>query len=249
MDLIIFLFITLNTSFTYCISLNESTLETLANNFKIISKRESRLGKGFELVKGTLIQGFEKIQSNYTRDCMPGSFFYNDTCIFISKPKQKLSWIKAERLCRRLPFNTTFLIFENDHKLDAVRKELVKLRHKEDPYDPLKFLIGFRYKNNGWKWVNDKPLNSTDLKLGKYWNDWSGTDGLCGSISLFRTNRLEMRSTDCKSTSHRFMCEYKFNPCFKSDICGQNGRCINLYMKTYCECTMFYEGKYCEKCK
>lgn len=78
---------------------------------------------------------------------MPDSFYYNGTCIFISKPSQKLSWIKAERLCRRLPLQSKFLIFENDHKFEFVRKQLIKLRLEEDPFDPLKFSIGFRYTN------------------------------------------------------------------------------------------------------
>lgn len=78
---------------------------------------------------------------------MPNSFYYNGSCIFISNSNQKLSWSKAERFCRRLPLESNFLIFENDHKFEAIRKELIKLRLKEDPFDPLKFSIGFRYNN------------------------------------------------------------------------------------------------------
>jgi hypothetical protein len=35
-----------------------------------------------------------------------------------------------------------------------------------------------------------------------------------------------------------------------NDICGAHGRCVNLYYKFYCDCqaSMFYEGKYCDKC-
>ncbi|RNA42144.1 hypothetical protein BpHYR1_032422 [Brachionus plicatilis] len=139
---------------------------------------------------------------------MPNSFYYNGSCIFISKSNQKLSWLKAERFCRRLPLQSKFLIFENDHKFETVRKELIKLRLEEDPFDPLKFSIGFRYINEHWRWINDQLLNTTDLKLGKYWNDWNGSEGLCGSIFLYRSNRIEMRSTDCLTSSYRFMCEY-----------------------------------------
>lgn len=78
---------------------------------------------------------------------MPDSFFYNGSCIFISNYNQKLSWLEAERFCRRLPLESKLLIFENDHKFETVRKKLIELRLKEDPFDPLKFSIGFRYYN------------------------------------------------------------------------------------------------------
>ena len=36
-----------------------------------------------------------------------------------------------------------------------------------------------------------------------------------------------------------------------NDVCGTRGKCVNLYYKFYCDCSMsyFFEGKYCEKCK
>lgn len=39
------------------------------------------------------------------------------------------------------------------------------------------------------------------------------------------------------------------NPCYENDVCGKYGRCVNLYQKFYCDCsvTIFYEGKYCER--
>jgi hypothetical protein len=75
---------------------------------------------------------------------MPNSVFYNGTCIYISGRKEKLSWVHAERFCRRLPLNTTFAIFQNDHKYEFVRKEIAKLREKENPSDQLVFYVGFK---------------------------------------------------------------------------------------------------------
>jgi hypothetical protein len=36
-----------------------------------------------------------------------------------------------------------------------------------------------------------------------------------------------------------------------NNICGEHGKCVNLYYKSYCDCSvgLFWEGKYCEKCK
>lgn len=76
---------------------------------------------------------------------MPGSFFYNGSCIYISKQHEKLHWTRAERFCRRLPLNATLLTIENEQKLEAIRQELIKLRKKEFPRDLLTFSIGFRY--------------------------------------------------------------------------------------------------------
>lgn len=76
---------------------------------------------------------------------MPGSVFYNGTCIFISSKRQKLSWIHSERFCRKLPLNTTFLVLQNNHKYEFIRKEIIKIREKENPIDQLVFFIGFKY--------------------------------------------------------------------------------------------------------
>ena len=79
---------------------------------------------------------------------MPGSVFYNGTCIFVSSKRQKLSWIHAERFCRKLPLNTSFLLFENNHKFEFIRNEMIRLRERENPIDQLVFYVGFRYQNS-----------------------------------------------------------------------------------------------------
>ena len=79
---------------------------------------------------------------------MPGSFYYNGTCLYFSTRNEKLSWLLAERFCRKLPFNTSLLVIENDAKLEFVRKSLVKIKQVENPPDQLVFLIGF-YQRDG----------------------------------------------------------------------------------------------------
>jgi hypothetical protein len=59
-----------------------------------------------------------------------------------------------------------------------------------------------------WKWVNNKSLTETNLTLGRYWWDWTGSHGDCGSIALLKNNEIIMRSSPCLSTSGRFICEY-----------------------------------------
>ena len=81
-------------------------------------------------------------------ECMPNSLFYNGTCIYISRKREKLSWKHAERFCRKLPLNTSFLILENEHKLDFLRREIHKLREIEHPNDQLVFSIGFNYSRS-----------------------------------------------------------------------------------------------------
>ncbi len=100
-----------------------------------------------------------------------------------------------------------------------------------------------------WKWVSNQSLQSVNLTLGRYWWDWGGSHGDCGSLALVKTNEVIMRSAPCFTTSGRFMCEYSLNPCYMNDICGPNGKCVNLYYKFHCDCSnsMFYTGKYCEK--
>lgn len=82
-----------------------------------------------------------------------------------------------------------------------------------------------------------------------------------------------MRSAPCTSMQGRFICQYSkllniiflitlifklinktkkaLNPCYMNNICGEHGKCVNLYYKSYCDCSvgLFWEGKYCEKCK
>ena len=76
---------------------------------------------------------------------MPGSVFYNGSCFYFSSKRQKLSWLHAERFCRKLPLNTSFLTVKNDHQYDMLRNEIMRIRTKESPVDQLVFYIGFRY--------------------------------------------------------------------------------------------------------
>ena len=78
-------------------------------------------------------------------ECMPGSILYNGTCYYFSRKKEKLSWTNAERFCRKLPLNTSFLTIENDHQYEMLKKEVIRLRDKEQPEDQLVFYIGFRF--------------------------------------------------------------------------------------------------------
>ena len=118
-----------------------------------IGKRDlsSSVGKSFQLLEGQLIDGLEKMQSAMVKkklNCMPRSIFYNGSCIYISGKHEKLSWKRAERFCRKLPLNTSFLIIQNEHKMDFVRRELVRLREKELPTDQLQFYIGFNFSKS-----------------------------------------------------------------------------------------------------
>jgi hypothetical protein len=76
---------------------------------------------------------------------MPGSVLYNGTCYYFTRSKEKLSWINAERFCRKLPLNASFLTIENDHQYEMLKKEVIRLRDKENPEDQLVFYIGFRF--------------------------------------------------------------------------------------------------------
>ncbi len=88
-------------------------------------------------------------------DCMPGSYAYNGTCIYFSTTNQKLSWIQAERFCKSLPLNTSFLIIQNEHQYEFIRRKLIKLKEKENPIDQLVFLIGiYKIKGNSIKKYN-----------------------------------------------------------------------------------------------
>ena len=114
--------------------------------FKRRAKRESSLGSSFFLVQGQLIDGLERIQTAMGKkmlECMPRSVFYNGSCIYISGRHEKLSWKHAERFCRKLPLNTSFLVIQNDHKMEFIRREIMKLRELEAPNDQLTFNIGF----------------------------------------------------------------------------------------------------------
>jgi hypothetical protein len=142
----------LNSSLNHTNFLNVSNKNNNNDTMKLSVKRNTLSETGgktiFNVLKKDLIDGLEKMQSSINKrglECMPGSVFYNGTCIFISSKRQKLSWVHAERFCRRLPLNTTFLVLQNDHKSEFIRRELTKLREKENPLDPLLFYIGFRY--------------------------------------------------------------------------------------------------------
>ena len=76
---------------------------------------------------------------------MPGSVFYNGTCIYFSNKRQKLSWLHAERFCRKLPLDTTFLTIRNDHEFEMLKREIIKIAQKEKPTDQLVFYVGFRF--------------------------------------------------------------------------------------------------------
>ena len=56
--------------------------------------------------------------------------------------------------------------------------------------------------------MNNVSLIKSNISLGKYWWDWSGSHGDCGSLALLKSNELIMRSAPCFSTANRFMCEY-----------------------------------------
>lgn len=99
---------------------------------------------GFDLIKNDLIDKYTDTQSHLS-ECMPGSVFYNGTCIYFSSRRQKLSWLHAERFCRRLPLETTFLTVKNDHEFEMLKREIIKIAQKENPVDQLVFYIGFRF--------------------------------------------------------------------------------------------------------
>lgn len=79
---------------------------------------------------------------------MTGSYEYNGTCIYFSQKTEKLSWLGAEKFCRKLPLNTSFLKIENDHHLEFLRRIMVKIKEKENPQDQLVFLVGFFERNS-----------------------------------------------------------------------------------------------------
>jgi hypothetical protein len=74
---------------------------------------------------------------------MSGAYEYNKTCIYFSKPNQKLTWLGAEKFCRKLPLNTSFLTIKNEHHLEFLRRVLVRVKEKENPRDQLNFFVGF----------------------------------------------------------------------------------------------------------
>ena len=96
------------------------------------------------MLKEDLLDKYTNVQSHLS-ECMPGSVFYNGTCIYFSSKRQKLSWLHAERFCRKFPVETTFLVIKNDHEYEMLRREIIRIAHKENPADPLVFYVGFRY--------------------------------------------------------------------------------------------------------
>lgn len=182
--------------------------EKKLNKRNIFASFDSRT---FKLIEKQLIYSYEKFGDELKKRniiCMPRSVPYNGTCIYISGKREKLSWKNAERFCRKLPFNTSLLKIENDHKYEFIHNQIIKLRQKENPIDQLVFLIGFNYTQNGWKWVNNRSLASMNLSLSNYWWDWRASHGHCGSLALLWNNDLVMRSAPCTTMTGRFMCEY-----------------------------------------
>ena len=105
----------------------------------------------FQVFKGELVDAWQYLQSKMGEknlDCMPNSLFYNGTCIYISRKIEKLSWKHAERFCRKLPLNTSFATIDNEHKLEFLKREILKLREVEKPTDQLVFYIGFNYSRS-----------------------------------------------------------------------------------------------------
>lgn len=76
---------------------------------------------------------------------MPGSVFYNGTCIYISKEDEKLSWADSEEFCKSLPLNASLLIIQNGHKLEFLKNEIIKIKELENSIDHLRFYAGFKY--------------------------------------------------------------------------------------------------------
>ena len=124
-------------------------------------RRETVMGSGdsffqgtvFQLAQTHLIDSFEKLQKamgSKNLECMPQSVFYNGTCIYISSKHQKLSWKHAERFCRKLPLNTSFVVIQNEHKYKFLLKELIKIREKEKPTDQIVFYVGFNYSKSNF---------------------------------------------------------------------------------------------------
>ena len=64
------------------------------------------------------------------------------------------------------------------------------------------------FNKDEWKWANNQSLKNTNLTLGKYFWDWTGSHGDCGSIALLKNNELVMRSAPCTSMQGRFICQY-----------------------------------------
>jgi len=79
---------------------------------------------------------------------MNGSYEYNKTCVYFSTINQKLTWLGAEKFCRKLPLNTSFLTIKNEHHLEFLRRILVRIKEKEKPRDQLVFLVGFYERNS-----------------------------------------------------------------------------------------------------
>jgi hypothetical protein len=48
-----------------------------------------------------------------------------------------------------MPLNSSLLIIKNDMQLESIKKELIKIKIREEPLDEIVFLIGF-YEKNGF---------------------------------------------------------------------------------------------------
>ena len=77
---------------------------------------------------------------------MIGSEYYNGSCIYFSKISERLSWISAEKFCRKLPLNMSLLVIENDHHMEFLRKQLLKIKQIESSQDQISFMVGLYIK-------------------------------------------------------------------------------------------------------
>lgn len=144
-------------------------------------------------------------------DCMPGSIFYNGSCYYFSRDIEKLTWIRSEKFCRKIPLNTSLLIIQNNKEFEFIRRNLLRIKQEENYAEQLVYNIGFHYSMNDWKWLNNKTfssLNSSVLNLTNYWSDWRNSLGKCGSIVVLENNQIILRSTPCSRISERFICTY-----------------------------------------
>lgn len=146
---------------------------------------------------------------NRVEECFSGSINYQDSCIYFSKPSEQLSWLRAERFCRKLPFNTSFLVIENERELEMLRRQLIKIKQNEKSRDQIAFSVGLYMKSGIWTWTNTKTLNESSLiSLADWPEDYNDKGGACGSIALTRSHQIAIKSTPCSEISSRFICKY-----------------------------------------
>jgi hypothetical protein len=102
---------------------------------------------GLNIIQDELLVRFEKVQDivgEKFMNCIPGSLYYKGDCIFFSERHQKLSWLRAQNFCKKLPLNSSFLVIEDDEQMEAIQTKIIELRETEKPIDQLVFFVGFR---------------------------------------------------------------------------------------------------------